>query len=163
MRHIITVFAMAAFMAIADEPVVDYVEGADSAAAITPEIKAAAAMMMGDNAAANLLHGVALTMRKYDMDMKTDVGRRAWHGKLISETVNTNGLYKIMTYSNTVDGAVWSYRMPFTPKPMVSVNAKARVTINKNGVPARLAAARAAREKQLNQGTITTNIVTNVR
>ena len=160
MPKFIIILTFTALSVTAAEPQADYLEGTDSTAVITPEIRAAASVMVGHEAASNLLHGVFLTMRKYDMDMRNDAGRRAWHGRLISETVNTNGLYKLQTYSNTVDGVIWTYRMPF--KPVKAVPTRTQITLDKTGVPARLAAARAAREKQINQGAVVTNVVISV-
>ena len=58
----------------------DYVEGERSAEIITPEVQAAAAAIMGRHNAKACLHAMKLNMVKYDMDMKSQTGRRNWHG-----------------------------------------------------------------------------------
>ena len=136
----------------------DYVEGERSAEIITPEVQAAAAAIMGRQNAKSFLHAMKLNMVKYDMDMKSQTGRRNWHGRLVSEEIHTNELVKVEVYSNEVSGAVWRYRMPFKPVELKKTSRK--VTYSTNGIPVRLAAARAKRAAQLNGGVIVTNIET---
>lgn len=136
----------------------DYVEGEKSAELITPEVQAAAAAMIGQQNAKAFLHAMKLNMVKYDMDMKSQTGRRNWHGRLVSEEIHTNELVKVEVYSNEVSGAVWRYRLPFKPVELKKTSRK--VTYSTNGIPARLAAARARRAAELNGGIVTTNIVT---
>lgn len=136
----------------------DYVEGEKSAELITPEVQAAAAAMMGPANAQAFLHALKLNMVKYDMDMMKQQGRRDWHGKLVSEEIHTNELVKVEVYSNEVSGAVWRYRLPF--KPVELKKSSRTVTYSTNGIPARLAAARARRAAQLNGGVVVTNIET---
>ena len=135
----------------------DYVDGENSAELVTPEAVAALGALVGQQNARSLAHAMRLNMALYDGDMRSQAGRRHWHGQMIAEIVNTNGLYKIEVYSNTVNGAVWRFKTPFRPK---ALNAPKRtVTMSTNGVPARLAAARTARLAQINGGVVTTNIV----
>ena len=136
----------------------DYVEGEKSAELITPEVQAAAAAMIGQQNAKAFLHAMKLNMVKYDMDMRSQAGRRNWHGKLVYEEIHTNELVKVEVYSNEVSGAVWRYRLPFKPVELKKTSRK--VTYSTNGIPARLAAARARRAAELNGGIVTTNIVT---
>ena len=136
----------------------DYVEGEKSAELITPEVQAAATAMMGQQNAKAFLHAMKLNMVKYDMDMRSQTGRRNWHGKLVYEEIHTNELVKVEVYSNEVSGAVWRYRLPFKPVELKKTSRK--VTYSTNGIPARLAAARARRTAELNGGIVTTNIVT---
>lgn len=136
----------------------DYVAGEKSAELITPEVQAAAAAMMGPANAQAFLHAMRLNMVKYDMDMQKLQGRRDWHGKLVSEEIHTNELVKVEVYSNEVSGAVWRYRLPF--KPVELKKSSRTVTYSTNGIPARLAAARARRAAQLNGGVVVTNIET---
>ena len=136
----------------------DYVEGEKSAELITPEVQAAAAAIMGPQNAQAFLHAMRLNMLKYDADMRSQSGRRAWHGKLVAEEIHTNELVKVEVYSNEVDSTVWRYRLPFKPVQVKPTNRK--VSFSTNGIPARLAAARARRAAQLNGGIVTTNIVT---
>ena len=150
-------FLSLAFPLCADVPA-DYVEGEKSAELITPEVQAAATAMMGQSNAQAFLHALKLNMVKYDMDMRSQTGRRNWHGKLVSEEIHTNELVKVEVYSNEVSGAVWRYRLPF--KPVEPKKTSRKVTYSTNGIPARLAAARAIRAAELNGGIVTTNIVT---
>ena len=150
-------FLSLAFPLCADVPA-DYVEGEKSAELITPEVQAAATAMMGQQNAKAFLHAMKLNMVKYDMDMKSQTGRRNWHGRLVSEEIHTNELVKVEVYSNEVSGAVWRYRMRFKPVELKKTSRK--VTYSTNGIPARLAAARAIRAAELNGGIVTTNIVT---
>lgn len=143
----------------AAEPVIDYVDGENSAALITPEAEAALGALVGPQNARSLAHAMRLNMALYDSDMRLQSGRRHWHGKLIGEIVDTNNLYKIEVYSNTVNGAVWRFRTPF--KPVAAKSANARVPkLSKAGMPARLAAARAQRDAERQQ--MATNTVDKV-
>lgn len=135
----------------------DYIEGEKSAELITPEVRSAASLLMGNaTVASQFLHAMQLNMTKYDMDMRTDSGRRAWHGRMIREVVDTNALTKVQVYSNDVTGAIWKYRMPFKPVG-VKVYPSQRVA-HTNGVPSRLAEARIRRAAEVNNGPVTTNI-----
>lgn len=164
MKNILIVAMLTATIALADEIAADYVEGEKSAALVTPEIQAAASAMLGPEAARQLLHAMRLQISKYDADMKTQSGRRAWHGKLICEEIHTNELCAVEVYSNEVDGAVWRYRLPFKPKESVSAaNAKLPRPPMTNGVPAKLAAARQRRyEEQTTSSNITVNVEANL-
>lgn len=135
----------------------DYVSGENSQVLVTSDMRSLAGQVLGANADA-ILHAAALTMAKYDSDMKSQSGRRAWHGKMIREEIFTNALCKIETYSNEVTGAIWRYRQPFAPVPMYKQISR-KVVYTTNGIPARLAAARVARAAQLNGDVETTNII----
>lgn len=134
----------------------DYVEGEKSHVLVTPELQAAAEQLFGREAAGSILHAARLQMAKYDADMASQTGRRAWHGRLVGEVVDTNALVKVEIYSNAVDGAVWRYRMPFKPAKVKATTR--RTTYSTNGVPARLAAARAARAAEVDAGVVVTNV-----
>lgn len=136
-------------------PSADYVEGEKSQALLTPELRAMAVQLMGENADA-LLHAVQLNMGKYDLDMRSADGRRRWHGKLIREEVSTNGLYKVQVFSNEVTGAIWRYREGWKPHRAATPRPPALGT---NGVPVRLAAARARRNAELAGQKAVTNLV----
>ena len=156
---VLTILLVCALSRIgAAEVPADYVEGEKSAELITPEVQAAATAMMGQKNAKAFLHAMKLNMVKYDMDMRSQAGRRNWHGRLVSEEIHTNELVKVEVYSNEVSGAVWRYRLPFKPVELKKTSRK--VTYSTNGIPARLAAARAKRAAQLNSGVIVTNIET---
>lgn len=161
MNRLFIAAMMAVSMAMGDIQA-DYVEGERSADLITPEVQAAAAAMMGQDNARAFLHAMRLNMLKYDADMQTQTGRRAWHGRFLREEVSTNEMVKVEVYSNAVDGTIWRYKSPFKPKPMVKPlsPAQRKTTYTTNGIPARLAAARAKRAAEINGGIVTTNIVT---
>lgn len=150
--------AMSAAMCASD-PVADYVDGENSAALITPEAEAALGALVGPQNARSLAHAMRLNMALYDGDMRSQSGRRHWHGVLVGEIVNTNGLYKIEVYSNKVNGAVWRFRTPFKPVAPKSPTVRSP-KLSKAGIPARLAAARAQREAERQQ--MTTNVVNRV-
>lgn len=103
---------------------------------------------------ADLIAALQLINRKYHRDCESPTGRNAWHGKIVSQIVDTNALTKTETYS---DGA--SFTFPFEQKTpaqnVAAANAKLRTTMTK-GVPTALAAARLRREKEK----ATTNVVT---
>ncbi len=147
------------FAARAEEPPHDYREGEQSAALVSPELQSAAAQMLGDEGAAMLLHAAQLQMTKYDRDMKTPAGRTSWHGKLIKEEVYPEQGIKIEVYSNDVNGAVWRYRTTY--KPVAVKPTTRKTTYTTNGIPARLAAARAKRAAAIDAGPISTNVVIN--
>lgn len=137
----------------------DYVEGEKSAELITPEVETAAAAMMGPENARAFLHALRLSMRKYDIDMRTQTGRRAWHGQFLREEIHTNDLCKVEVYSNTVDGTVWRYKSKFQPKPMVrKTNRQTRYV--EPGLPERLVNILKKRAAEIDQGTVVTNVET---
>ena len=144
---------------VASEIAADYVEGEKSAELVTPEIQAAASAMLGADAAQQLLHAMRLQMTKYDNDMRTQSGRRVWHGKLLRSEIHPDELCAVEVYTNEVDGAIWRYRLPFKsaarrtlPPPVMT-----------NGIPAKLAAARIRRAAELNAASnVTVNIDANL-
>ena len=100
----------------------------------------------------DLVAALGLLNRKYHRDCETSTGRRAWHGKLKKEIVNTNDLTKTEIYE---DGT--SFSLPakiITPSKAVAAANKNRLA-NTNGIPARLAQARMLRLQEQ----ATTNIV----
>ena len=102
---------------------------------------------------ADLVAALGLLNRKYHRDCETASGRKAWHGKLKKEIVNTNDLTKTEIYE---DGT--SFSLPakiITPSKAVAAANKNRLA-NTNGIPARLAQARVLRMQEQS----TTNIVT---
>ena len=87
--------------------------------------------------AADLQAALGLMNRKYHRDCETEAGRRAWHGALRRQIVDTNALTKTEIYA---DGTSFTFgwKAPrAVPRP--------RTTLSTNGIPARLAAARARR------------------
>ncbi len=106
---------------------------------------------------ADLQAALGLLNRKYHREVERSDGRRAWHGRLVSETVNTNSMEKVEVYE---DGARFTF--PFEVKDSQAAisnrNAKMRVTL-KNGVPKALAEARLRRVDEKAETNIV-NVVT---
>ena len=91
---------------------------------------------------ADLVAALQLLNRKYHRDVSTAAGRLAWHGRKVSESVDTNSLTKVSRYE---DGTTFTD----AAKVMTPLDdAKAQLarlqkrTMTTNGVPAALAAAR---------------------
>lgn len=139
---ILAAFAAVCVLGETTPPQADYVDGENSAALVTPEAEAALAALVGPANATALAHALRINMGLYDADMRNQAGRRHWHGKLVKEEVYTNQLCKIEVWSNEVTGATWRFRTPFKPTQPKQPKPP---TLGKNGVPARLAAARAKR------------------
>ncbi len=102
---------------------------------------------------ADLVQALGLLNRKYHRDCEKVGGRRAWHGKLKREIINTNDLTKTEVYE---DGTSFTYKFKIkTPAQSVKdYNSR----LSTNGVPAQIAAARARRMKEIQ----TTNVVNQV-
>lgn len=92
---------------------------------------------------ADLIAALQLMNRKYHRDCETPSGRRAWHGAVVGQTVDTNALVKTETYA---DGTVFSF--PFASRSVQASNAKLAMPVTTNGVPAKLAAARLRRQAE---------------
>lgn len=161
---IITIAALALIPAFAIAVDADYQEGEKSAELITPEVSFAAGQMLGAENAAKLIHAIRLQMTKYDLDMRDPNGRKNWHGKLIREEIHANDLMKVEVYSNSVDGAVWRYAIPFKPvdvrKFVESYNKKLPPPPMTNGIPVALAEARMRRYAEKNTVSNVTETVT---
>ena len=103
---------------------------------------------------ADLIAALQLINRKYHRDCERADGRRAWHGNLVGQSVDTNLLVKTETYS---DGT--SFTFPFQPNTaaenVAAANAKLKTSMTK-GVPTALAEARERRQAEK----ATTNTVT---
>lgn len=102
----------------------------------------------------DLIAALQLINRKYHRDCESPTGRNAWHGKLVSQSVDMNSLTKTEIYS---DGTTFTF--PFeqrTPaQNIAAANARLKTSMTK-GVPMALAAARLRREEEKT----TTNVVT---
>ena len=97
---------------------------------------------------ADLIAALQLINRKYHRDCEAPSGRRAWHGKLVVETVSTNGTTLVKTEQHE-DGAVFRYEAPYVPPSVAVSNANARLmTTLVKGVPKALAEARLRREQE---------------
>ena len=91
---------------------------------------------------ADLVTALQLMNRKYHRDVATESGRKAWHGRLVSQEVDTNELVKVSTYADGTE-----FRDPWTTITASSAAAAkaAALSVTTNGIPARLAAARLRR------------------
>ena len=96
---------------------------------------------------ADLIQALGLMNRKFHRDVATPNGRVAWHGRLVSQIIDTNRLVKIETYA---DGS--SYEFPFSPPTPPSPKPP---VVDGRGVPE---AVKRARERR-RQEKATTNIV----
>lgn len=103
---------------------------------------------------ADLIAALQLINRKYHRDCERPEGRRAWHGNLVGQSVDTNLLIKTETYS---DGT--SFTFPFQLRTaeanVAAANARLATSMTK-GVPTALAEARKRRQTEK----ATTNTVT---
>ena len=88
---------------------------------------------------------------KYQRDMKTSEGRKFWHGKLVSNIADPSNVVVITTHE---DGKVFKDAAKVV-RPIDSVNAankRLKRTVNKKGVPKKLADARQRRADEVNMG-----------
>ena len=104
---------------------------------------------------ADLVQALGLLNRKYHRDCESPFGRKAWHGKLKKEIINTNDLTRTEVYE---DGKTFTAKWRIVTPAVAVSNANKRVMISTNGIPAKLAAARLRRQQEK----ATTNIVTTV-
>lgn len=104
---------------------------------------------------ADLVEALGLLNRKYHRDCETASGRKAWHGRLKKEIVNTNDLTRTEVYE---DGKTFTAKWKLITPAVAVSNANKRVMLSTNGIPAKLAAARLRRQQEK----ATTNIVTTV-
>lgn len=86
-----------------------------------------------------LLSALQLMEAKYERDVSTASGRRAWHGKKLLEEIDTNTLTKVSYYE---DGTTFTDQAKIVVSPY---NANLPKPVITNGIPARLAAARLRR------------------
>lgn len=104
---------------------------------------------------ADLVQALGLLNRKYHRDCESASGRKAWHGRLKKEIINTNDLTRTEVYE---DGKTFTSKWKLVTPAMAVSNANKRVMVSTNGIPAKLAAARLRRQQEK----ATTNIVTQV-
>lgn len=104
---------------------------------------------------ADLVQALQLMNRKYHRDIGTKEGRKAWHGRVVREIVNTNDLTKTTVYE---DGQTFTDPAQITtPADAAAAQLKKLPKVAQtNGVPVRLANAR----KRQVENAATTNIVT---
>jgi hypothetical protein len=91
----------------------------------------------------DLVKALGLLNRKYHRDCEKASGRKAWHGKLKREIINTNELTKTEVYD---DGTSFTYKYKVVTPAQAVKDFNSRLSTN--GVPARIAAARARRLKE---------------
>ena len=103
----------------------------------------------------DLVEALGLLNRKYHRDCETASGRKAWHGKLKKEIINTNDLTRTEVYE---DGKTFTAKWKLITPAVAVSNANKRVMVSTNGIPAKLAAARLRRQQEK----ATTNIITTV-
>lgn len=104
---------------------------------------------------ADLVEALGLLNRKYHRDCETPSGRKAWHGRLKKEIINTNDLTRTEVYE---DGKTFTTKWKLVTPAVAVSNANKRVMLSTNGIPAKLTAARLRRQQEK----ATTNIVTTV-
>ena len=94
---------------------------------------------------ADLIAALQLINRKYHRDCERADGRRDWHGKLMLQTVTTNGETLVKTERHE-DGTEFTFEAPYVPPSVAVSNANARLkTTMSKGVPKALAQARLRR------------------
>ena len=109
---------------------------------------------------ADLIAALQLINRKYHRDCERGDGRRAWHGKLMLQTVVTNGETLVKTERHE-DGTEFTFEAPYVPPSVAVSNANARLkTTMSKGVPKALAAARLRRQQEKSSVTNVTVTVT---
>ncbi len=88
---------------------------------------------------------------KYARETESKSGREQWHGKVKNQIVDTDNLIKIEIHA---DGTTFTNAWT-TVTPQSSADAQnRRLASLTNNVPARLAAARLARQAEKDQGTV---------
>ena len=118
-----------------------------------------AAIAIADTNTTENIDVVKLLEAKYQRDMNTSEGRKFWHGKLVSHVADPSNVVVITTHE---DGKVFKDKAK-TVRPIDSVNAankRLKRTVNKQGVPAKLAEARQRRADELDMGV--TNITVTI-
>ena len=75
---------------------------------------------------ADLIAALQLINRKYHRDCERGDGRRAWHGKLMLQTVVTNGETLVKTERHE-DGTEFTFEAPYVPPSVAVSNANARL------------------------------------
>ena len=102
---------------------------------------------------ADLVAALGLLNRKYHRDCENAQGRKAWHGKLKREIVNTNELTKTEIYE---DGTSFTYKHKIITPAQAVANTNKRLSTN--NVPERVRQARLKRMQEM----ATTNVVEKV-
>lgn len=97
---------------------------------------------------ADLIAALQLMNRKYHRDCTRPEGRKDWHGKLVGQSVTTNGETLVKTERHE-DGTEFTFEAPYVPPAVAVSNANARLkTTMVKGVPKALAEARLRREQE---------------
>ncbi len=144
-RIIMSAALSAALLAHADEPQSNAVVNVDEI--ITETMKVINEQGWTAQDVADAIRSVR---QLYVRENNTKEGRARWHGKVVSSITDASNLVERVTYE---DGEVFENRNVTTPQDRVNkANAKLKVTVNKNGVPAILAEARQRRADAINNG-----------
>lgn len=87
----------------------------------------------------------------YVRDNATADGRKRWHGKVVSTSVDTNRLVKVTVHE---DGETFEDAAKVSPTAasVAAANARLATPVMTNGIPAKLAAARLRRQSEIDQG-----------
>lgn len=87
----------------------------------------------------------------YVRDNATADGRRRWHGKVVSTSVDTNRMMKVTVHE---DGETFEDAAKVSPTAasVAAANAKLAKPVMTNGIPEKLAAARLRRQSEIDQG-----------
>lgn len=102
---------------------------------------------------------IALLKSLYEREVETTTGRQKWHGALKNQIVNTNDLVKVSVYADGKEFKdAWKLEKP---KDMVAQAAR-KLTATTNGIPAKLAAARAKRVAAINEGVAEVSVTVEV-
>jgi len=94
---------------------------------------------------ADLVDALGLLNRRYRRDIETEAGRRAWHGREVSQTLLTNETGRIFMRRTYADGFVFDDAARRLTVQQIASNAAARVraSLPTNGVSPRVASLRA--------------------
>lgn len=101
---------------------------------------------------ADLVAALGLINRRYHRDVDTSIaGRKAWHGRIVTEIVDTNALTRTQIYE---DGTSFTDPWAYPPSPSTPPSPE----LDDTGIPPALAEARARRRAEA----ATTNTVENI-
>ncbi len=114
---------------------------------------------------ADLLAALQLINRKYHRDCATGEGRKAWHGRLMRETVATNDVGELVKTEYHDDGQTFTFTSRVVTAAAAVSNANSRLsTTMTRGVPRELAKARMRRAQEKSVvSNVTVSVEANVR
>ena len=97
--------------------------------------------------------------RLYQNDMRTSEGRVRWHGKMVSQEVDTNAWTTTYVYEDG-ERLTFPANKPTPHQAVTNANVRLPRPVMTNGIPAKLAAARLARQAEKDAGVKTVTIET---